>query len=288
MTLVPSWFRYSTPMSSLLDPDREVFPNAPLKLVACEVSYQLAPGADLDAAKQPFYDEMEDRYPLPGHPPHLELRMDAGPNGPVQQVTAQGFRFLSRDKTRSIVAAPQALVVETSAYTRFEAFSATVAEAVEVLGRHLRIAVVERIGLRYIDEVPLASLPGDTFDGYFSDAALAATAQVEGIGRPEESLTTVSYALGADCRVILRTGSVRQPVVTTNGPLLIKEASTAPLFIIDVDSAWQATTTTPLAFDPLAVSDMIAQLHRPVRTLFNHTITEKLRDDVLRKEKPPA
>lgn len=273
-------------MSSLLDPDREVFANAPLQLVACEIAYRLAPGTSAVEAKQAVYEAMEGEYPLPGPAPQ-SLSIQVGPGGHSQQVVEQGFRFLARDSRHSVVVTDQALTMETSAYDRFEDFAARVASAVAVVGRYLRVVAVERIGLRYIDEIPLASLPEGTFDGYFSTAAMAGTASVEGIGPPDESITTASYTLGDDLRAVLRTGPVRHPIVNNDGPLRIAPSS-APLFIIDIDSAWEAQAAPPLEFDAEAIGDKLGALHGPIRTLFYHAITEKLREDVLRKEKRPT
>ncbi len=264
--------------------DREVYPGAPLKLVACEVSYQLAPGADLDAAAAPFYDAVDADYPLPGPAPAQEMRLEVGPSGSTHSVVSHGFRFLSNDRTRSVAVSPTALIVETSTYTRFEDFADAVVSAVEALESSLRVAAVTRVGLRYIDEVPLAHLPDGDLAGYFADDVLAAGRLVEGIGEPDEFLTTTSYSLGEDRRAVVRTGRVAQPIVVETGPLAIAQPSSPPLFVIDVDCAWQAKTTLPEVFDRESIGRIVQSLHAPVRTLFESSITEKLRDEVLRKD----
>lgn len=268
-----------------LDAGREVYSNAPLKLVACEVEYTLAPGADVNAARDEIYGRFADTYPLPGVAP-ASVTLEVGPQGAVTHQSPQGFRFLDLERTWSIAASPASLVVESSRYIRFEDFLERVIDAIEALGSAVRVAAAQRIGLRYIDEVPLTILPDGTFDGYFTDSVLAPGREVPEVGRPAEFMTTSRFTVAPDTNTMMRTGVLTTPVVSPQGPLAIAKPSVGPFFLIDIDSAWQATTTPPRPFDSPGVADALYSLHAPVRALFEHSITDKLRDDVLRKEMP--
>ncbi len=274
-------------VSGELDPAREVYPRAPLQLVACEVAYALAPGTDIGTAGDALYERLSGSYPLPGTPP-ASLTLQVGPAGPMPQL-AQGFRFLDLERTRSIAVSPASIILETSQYHRFEEFLERATEAVAVLGSVMRVAAASRIGLRYIDEVPVTDLPSGSFDGYFTESVLAPGRQVPDVGQPVEFLTTSRFVVGPDRNTVMRTGVLTTPVVAPDGPLAIARPTTAPFFLIDIDSAWQAgPETRPLPFDPSAIKDILYSLHAPVRALFEESITEKLRDDVLRKEETPA
>lgn len=267
-----------------LDPTREVYPNAPLQLVACEVSYTLAPGADMNAARDALYDALRTRYPLPAAPP-VTLQVDPGASTPQ---VVQGFRFLDLERTQSIAVSPVSIVLEASRYNRFEEFRERVEEAVSALGKVLRVAAAQRIGLRYIDEVALTDLPAGTFDGYFAESLLAPGEAVPDVGEPVAYLTTSRYAVGPDRHTTMRTGVLGTPVVAPQGPLAIARPTSPPYFLIDIDSSWEAATTPPLPFDASAIVDILGTLHAPVRALFERSITEKLRDDMLRKVGTPA
>lgn len=270
-----------------LDPAREVYPRAPLQLVACEVAYYLAPGADAGAARDALYGQLSHAYPLPGPSP-ASLTVEVGPAGAVTHAE-QGFRFLDLERTRSVAVSPASIVVETSRYHRFEDFLERVAEAVAGLGSVVRVAATSRIGLRYIDEVPVTDLPSGSFDGYFTESVLAPGRPVPDVGKPTEFLTTSRFAVGPDRNTVMRTGVLMTPVVASDGPLAIPRPATPPFFLIDIDSAWQAgPATRPLPFDPSAIKEVLHSLHAPVRALFEQSITDKLRDDVLRKEETPA
>lgn len=260
-----------------------MYPNAPLQLVACEVAYILAPGADVNLARDTLYERLEGSYPLPGPPP-ASLTVEVGPAGPVPQL-AQGFRFLNLERTRSVAVSPASIVLESSHYHRFEDFLEGAVAAVQALAAGVRIAAASRVGLRYIDEVPLVALPAESFDGYFTDSVLAPGMPVPDVGRPQEFITTSRFAVGPDRNTVMRTGVLTTPVVAPEGPLAIARPSEPPFFLVDIDSAWQAgAATSPLPFDPSVIAEVLRSLHAPVRALFEHSITEKLRDDLLRKE----
>ena len=154
-----------------LDPGREVYPRAPLQLVASEVAYALAPGANIADAADALYERLSQAYPLPGPPP-ASVTVEVGPAGAVTH-TQQGFRFLDLERTRSVAVSPASIVVETSRYHRFEDFLERTVEAVAALGSVVRVAAASRIGLRNIDEVPVTDLPSGSFDGYFTESVLA-------------------------------------------------------------------------------------------------------------------
>jgi uncharacterized protein (TIGR04255 family) len=268
-----------------LDACREIYPNAPLQLVACEVAYALAPGADISLARDAFYERLQGNYPLPGPPP-ASLTVSVGPGGPMPQF-AQGFRFLNLQRTQSVAVSPASIILESSRYHRFEDFLERALAAVEALGAGVRVAAASRIGLRYIDEVPLNMLTDGSFDGYFTDSVLAPRMPVPDVGRPEEFLTTSRFAVGPDRNTVMRTGVLTTPVVSPDGPLAIARRTEPPFFLVDIDGSWQAgTETSPLPFDSSAIADVLRSLHAPVRSLFEHSITDKLRDDLLRKETP--
>jgi len=82
----------------------------------------------------------------------------------------------------------------------------------------------------------------------------------------------------------LRYGATQGWSVDPNGPLRLKSADHGPYFLLDIDSYW----TSPAELVPeFALDDALMlcnELHSPVREVFEAAITEKLRNDVLRKE----
>ena len=81
-----------------------------------------------------------------------------GPSGgvPVQVVEEQRWEYRTRDETWSILVMQNCVVLQTTAYGRFEHFADRLLHAVgTVLSKteHDQLGVVERVGLRYVDVV---------------------------------------------------------------------------------------------------------------------------------------
>lgn len=265
---------------SHLDPDREIYPNAPLKLVAFELRFP-AP-IDFDQAQAAFARTVNKSFPIPGPPPHVTT-FGLGPAGPTIQQHTEGVRRLDRRRRNSVVFAPEALIVETSAYGRFEQFAATAGEALAALATAADVVAALRIGLRYIDEIDIHDLPAPVRWADYIEPALLGP--LEHFGREPRELQVASvFQLTEEQRVILRYGVVEQPVVDPNGPLIIDRSAEDKRFLIDIDSSWEAPKDNLPEFDPEAVLDELARLHQPVREYFESTITDKLKDDLLRKE----
>jgi uncharacterized protein (TIGR04255 family) len=177
----------------------------------------------------------------------------------------------------------EALSVETSAYGRYEDFARLIELGLAAADGVGRLPAIQRIGLRYIDEI---SAPGikhaRDWRDYIADELLAA-ATVEGY-------STVDYrgALGLSVTdehsVALRFGIVDTPVVDPSGPLRITESPPGTYFLLDIDSAWTAPLGEFPEFDSAAVLARAEELHEPIRDLFERSIKPKLRDEVLRRK----
>lgn len=260
------------------------YPNAQLRLVACELRHRLAPGVELQHAARPFYEWVEEGYPLEGPAPGFTFRVESGPDGQRQTVQAGGFRYMSRDRTESVTVTEGALTIETTAYSDFARFRTAIERAIHALAGSVKVPAIERVGLRYIDEFELSSLPNGSIDEMFSEAIAGGAQPLADLGVPAEFLTTSSWLLGEDRVAVLRAGIVSQPVVVGTGPLRAKKVSEPPLFLIDTDCAWTSDTTPPLSLDADAILTMVDELHTAVDALFENTITDRLRNEVLMKD----
>lgn len=72
--------------------------------------------------------------------------------------------FSNKDKTRTVVLAPDFVVLVASAYTVFEEFAEALRDVLEVVGAETQVALSDRLGLRYVDLIRLAD--GESFDQY--------------------------------------------------------------------------------------------------------------------------
>src|SRR6266568_6527555 len=131
--------------------EREVYPNAPVVLVALELRH---PTADPLSPAQRLMIKRR-----------LAVRVPIMRNGQVTQITAvqaggapavapevrvEEFpRYFSRDNTTAVSVRAEAVVVETTRYGRWEQLRDLVADVLEARQEVGGIDGIERVGLRY-------------------------------------------------------------------------------------------------------------------------------------------
>lgn len=267
---------------TLPDPDREIYPNAPLKLVAFELRFPQAP----ELARPPAQFERAIKHELPilGPVPQ-EVRIELQPAGPIAtQHVGGGLRRLDRRRRRSIVLTPVNLILETSSYTRFEEFREFVDAALRALATSADIPASTRIGVRYIDEIDSALLAQPVhWDRYIAPALLGAMTHFG--TTPVELQTAAIFRPSAEDSVVLRYGIANQPVVDPAGPLAITDSPAGEYFLIDIDSSWSAPGDDLPEFNADGVLEHLDRLHAPVREAFEAAITDELREELLREER---
>jgi uncharacterized protein (TIGR04255 family) len=257
-----------------LDSNREIYPNAPLKLVTFEVRFD---AVELPATvTERFVAALRERFPIAGLPPHQQLVI--GPGG--ASATSAGARVFDVARRHAVALAPQAMSYETSAYRRFEEFGDSIAQVLDVVeGLELGLAFT-RVGLRYIDEIDEAQVPDPgAWHRYIQPALSSALDHFD--PPPLEHQSAALFEIGESHHVVLRYGLMRQPAVDPTGPLVIEAPPSGRYYLIDIDSAWEGRADG--APTTKWVREKLDELHAPIRQLFENTITEELRNEVLRR-----
>lgn len=270
-------------MSRVVVAEREIYPSAPIRYVACEVRFPYSPPLTTDAAIQRLHSALGSGFPLVE--PGTEATIVLGPQGGIPAAEVRTVRFLARERQRAIYVTPTQFLVETTNYGRYEDFRRDISEAATaLLGLGDAIAGIGRIGLRYIDEVRVPTAIGRPRDwhGFIDERLLSPLELNANSTPPDDYLGLVRYDLGERRTVAMRFGS-RHGRAVGDSPLLLKgPVADGPFFLIDIDSFWTAPEPLP-AFDLEAILDTCDRLHSPIRDLFESAITDRLRDEVLRR-----
>lgn len=258
-----------------LDPNRAIYPNAPLQLVAFELRYPEVPEL-LDA--QPELDHrLRKRLPLLGPPPISEMRFEVAGGAAHRAFGRQGgLRRTDRRRRQAVAVTPISTTIETSQYTRFEEFRAFVEEVLGHLAATVELPAVERVGIRYIDEVDPVDLPHPVKWSEYIAPELLGVASFFG-HEPLETNTVAVFVPAANQQLVLRYGVAQAPVVNPGGPLHITRSPAGSYFLIDIDSGWNAPADDLPEFALGEVLGLLARLHAPVRDVFERMITDKLR-----------
>jgi uncharacterized protein (TIGR04255 family) len=236
-------------------------------------------------------EELEDVLPIPEEgQPLMQVMVgpaDAEPPVPKPIMGGRVLRLLSKDRTNAATLTGTNVVVETTQYMRFEMFAALIDRVLSAIEKFGPPVGVERLGLRYIDEIQVPGVtepPGD-WSAYVDGALLAsmnlfAETLTPTLLRPEAVQGLVQFSGPPDRGVRVRYGAGIGTVVDPNGPLRFQEASPDPSFIIDIDSYW--TPSEVADFSRAGLMEAFEDLHQPLREIFERSITSRLRDEVLR------
>jgi uncharacterized protein (TIGR04255 family) len=259
----------------------EVYPNASVVLVAFEArhpaSEPLSPTA-LARAKKALASEL----PLLRQATMTTITATSG--APPVLSSEQVPRFTSRDVTTAVSFKGGSVVVETTSYERYERLREVVALALRARTIAGPIDGIERLGLRYIDEVRVPDLNSAGTWGDWVDASLLGPAT---IGHrldlsPAEWQGLVRFDAGSARSIVLRYGPREGYAVDPAGDLKRPRVGSGPFFLLDIDSFWSPEGEIP-EFDSEKILATLDELHEPVSGLFETLITERLRNEVLRK-----
>lgn len=261
----------------------EIYPNAPIVLVACEIRHPSAPELSPREIRA-FRAAFRERLPLfkPVESQTLEI-VNGVPRSPVRETSP---RFVSRDRTRAVTVARERVVIETTAYVGFDDLRASIEDAMNAVVEIRLPDGIERIGLRYIDEVrvPAGSDGGADWSEWVDQDVLGPSGRAEELGMKARDWQGLArFDAGKSHTLVVRYGPRTGFAVNPGEPLRRHptEAAPGPFFLLDFDSFWESADDVP-EFTTDGVVHRCDALHAPIRGLFETLITDRLRDEVLR------
>jgi len=273
----------------------EVYPNAPLALVAVEVRFPEA------SAERPlpmpiqrsFRDLLGEDWVIESHKVQ-QIDVAFGPGAAGAQTVHQSVvpRFTMRDRTLSVAITGASLTVETTRYRQYLDFRSVVARVFDAAAELLNPDGIARVGMRYIDEIRVPGIEAERPSAWrdWIDPSLLPPqldAMVSEDYEPAAWDGAVRYVTGPERSLVLRYGAGQgyavQPRASLSRP---SPPPPGPFFVLDFDSFWEPLDIPE--FDPEALTETCDALRAPVRALFDLVITDKLRRDVFMKEPTDA
>jgi uncharacterized protein (TIGR04255 family) len=262
----------------------ELTPTAPVALVTMEIRHPATDSLS-ESSRAELKRLLADQLPIERQAQDVNWGMAAP--GTAPQPTAERFiRFVNRDNTIAASMKNQAIIVETTAYTSFEAFTEILMQVVDARAKVSSIAGVERIGLRYVMEVRVpigvdgriewSNWIGEPLLGpqRIAPSGLILTewqgAAVYREPQPGKSLI-VRYGPGfgqaLDANYHLRRATPAQP---------------GPYFLMDIDSFWTPNGAIP-EYNRSELVAIYEDLYGPARVVFQDMLTDRLKEDLLRR-----
>lgn len=232
---------------------------------------------------------LRDLLPLPSEMNEVSVILQKDPNGqPIPQQVFNTFpRWTSRNKRTALSIRPDSLVVETTDYGNYD----RVRDLLDVaLSARLTVATpagVERIGLRYIDEIRVPSDNGGVMPTWeqWVDPSLLGPAHIGSALSLMPALNEGLFVFSGESNraLVLRYGAQSDYAVQSTPELRRPLPPPGPLFKLDIDSFWQSGDEVP-EFDKNLILEQADALHEPVRGVFESLITDRLREEVLRHD----
>jgi uncharacterized protein (TIGR04255 family) len=274
--------------------DHEIYPRAPLVLVAVEVRFPgtNAPSGPLSSTMlRQFRKGLGDKWVLDSVQTQ-QFAVAFGPEGAIQQAPKSTSLpvFTVRDRTTSIALTSQSLNIQTTRYRHYPQFREVLETAMRLTEELLEPEGVARVGMRYIDEIRIHREGAHKPDwSEWLDRSLLAP----GIGlMQQQGMSAVAwngivhYQTGPNRALTLNYGLREGSAISPLGHVRpISAPQTGPQYTLDFDSFWQPTDIPE--FDASFLLKTCDELRVPARALFDNLITERLRTE-FRKESSDA
>jgi uncharacterized protein (TIGR04255 family) len=175
----------------------------------------------------------------------------------------------------SIVLESNTLAFQTTQYETFETFSATFLDGLGIVHDALRLAFVERIGLRYLDAIlPLQA--NESLRDYLVPEVLGLSAHAK--GKLQHSISETVSIVGLSqlvTRVLIQEGRVGLPLeIAQLAPAIdprFTQQEAGVHAIVDND----ASIAHREVFDLAKISEHLDFLHDEIKALFESTVTKQ-------------
>ena len=260
--------------------DRQLYPAAPLRLVAFEVQYGFAPTLATEQGRADVYRRLQDRYPVADAQMTVGFEFVVGPAGSAAQPQppqAAELVLVDRERTRSVTVGASALSVQSVIYEGAEEFERAITMALQAVA-DAGISTVRRVGLRFVDEIRAAGIERATdWLQYVSDD-LVSPLRFAVEYTVEQAQGVLALRATDDIHVLMRFGPGTGYAVNPEGRLRLPPPEHPQFFLLDIDTFWADPSDEMRPFDVDGVLALYRQLDDPAHLLFERAITDRARD----------
>jgi uncharacterized protein (TIGR04255 family) len=256
--------------------------TAPVALVTMEIRH---PATDslTESTSRELKHLLADSLPIERQAQDMSWGMVAPGAAPTP--TAERFvRYVNRDNTLAASMKSQAIVIETTNYTTFEALRDIAMQVVDARTQVSSLVGVERIGLRYVLEirVPIGVNGRVEWSNWIAEPLLGPQRLAPaGLYLTEWQGAAVYREPQPGRSLIVRYGPGFGQALDANYHLRrVTPVQPGPYFLMDIDSFW-----TPIGSIPEYRRDELLStyqaLYDPARSVFQEMLTNRMKDDLL-------
>lgn len=233
-------------------------PRSPLLLVAAQINFEDVGREVTHAQARSVQKHMGPGWTRLESAPLVQATMTSG--GAVNEPNRQAYRLSAPTGSWTLQVNPSTVTLETRKYEGWDSLREQLAALAAAVSQVFDPASEQRLGLRYIDQVPLPD--GRTgWDGLIEQSLLGLTLDRRFAGSVLASDQRVLLQLDGDARCVLRYGQVPDPATSL----------AAETYLLDYDVFRENRE-----FDPGSVAAGADALHEYVGGLFRASITDDL------------
>ncbi len=262
---------------SIVYPSREVFPHAPLALVAAEIRFTDAARLRQQQTKDDVAIALEERFPFAEQLQRADVNLTPGGSPHIQERLGVVLKNMNSTETMTIMS--ESLTYETTAYNNFEQLLEAVAAACDALVAAKVQPAVQRVGLRYIDEVRVPEPITDVrLWGKWVDSRLLGHLEMVPDDVPVTSTQSVStYDLGEGKGLNFRYAALDQGPIVVPQFLKRRAVESGPFFVLDFDGFHDFSGLDAAPLSSEVVLNALSAVHGPCGTAFQRSITNEAR-----------
>ncbi|WP_197079703.1 TIGR04255 family protein [Corynebacterium kalinowskii] len=267
----------------------KIYQNAPIVLVSFEIELQTLGPIEQEIFAQIgviLKDTLPERFEMKGHHFAFDPSKEKEPN--FEELTSP--RWSSRDRRThcSIFSSPinppgtfeTSCVFETTNYKGYQSLRELTSKVMAIVFTSSKVQKVNRMGIRYLDEIraPLDAEGTVKWSDWVAKSLLQELPELSRL-LLENGVrqTAVAYQIGSDAFLRLRYGASEGYEFSGSENFKRLTPNPGPYFLLDI--AVDQNVQRQLAES--AMLDLMDEMHKPVREVFESLITEKLRKEVL-------
>lgn len=262
-------------------PNREIFPSAPLALVAAEIRFTDAARLRQQQTKDEVTIALEERFPFAEPLQRAEVNLNLVPGGGQPQIHERlGVVLKNASSTETVTIMSESLTYETTAYTSFEKLLEAVTAACDALDAAKVRPAVQRVGLRYIDEVRVPEPVTDVrqWSTWINDRLIGHLEVGPEDFRATGTQSVSTYDLGEGKGLNIRFAALNQGPIVVSQFLKRPAIESGPFFVLDFDGFHDFTGQEAVPLSAEVVRDSLSTVHVPCGIAFQRSITDEARE----------
>ncbi|MEU0965668.1 TIGR04255 family protein [Streptomyces sp. NPDC005917] len=258
---------------------REIYTNPPLALTVVELRHTASPSLS-ETDKAGLKSLLASTFPI--YKPAQQVNITVT-NAGASEDRAVYPRYMTRDFTEAITFRDNAIVVETTRYKRRSALRELLHQAVEARQKVSAVDGIERLGIRYVNEVRVPDLEHPSDWERWISAPLTGISSLRTEDLAAQTWHGMTVFGTSSVGVALRHGTFEGYAVEPAGDLRRHTPPPGAFYLLDLDSYWVPEGDIP-QLDWSNIEERFNAVGLSAYELFQQLITDRYRTEVLKRE----